>query len=183
MSLIPNELLYTSDHEWVRYEGEECVIVITDHAQDSLGDVTFVELPAVGDRFGEKAVFGVVESVKAASDVYSPVNGEVVEGNEALADAPENINDSPYDDGWICKIKLADAGDLAGAVAEMQPATRRPTRVRDHHLRQWYVLADLHDRAGDRSGALRWFEAVAAGDPSFADVADRLRTLGRQRRR
>lgn len=83
----------------------------------------------------------------------------------------------------VAASTLADSGDLAGAVAEMQPATRRPTRVRDHHLRQWYVLADLHDRAGDRSGALRWFEAVAAGDPSFADVADRLRTLGRQRRR
>ncbi len=105
MSLIPNELLYTSDHEWVRHEGAECVIGITDHAQDSLGDVTFVELPAVGDRFGEKAVFGVVESVKAASDLFMPLAGEIIAVNDALNDSPENVNSDPYETGWMIRVR------------------------------------------------------------------------------
>jgi len=105
MSNIPDKLFYTSDHEWVRDEGETCVIGITDHAQDSLGDVTFVELPQVGDQFEIKTVFGVVESVKAASDLYMPVAGEVVDVNEELNDSPENVNNNPYEGGWMIRIR------------------------------------------------------------------------------
>ena len=105
MSNIPDNLFYTSDHEWVRDEGETCVIGITDHAQDSLGDVTFVELPQVGDQFEIKTVFGVVESVKAASDLYMPVAGEVVDVNEELNDSPENVNNNPYEGGWMIRIR------------------------------------------------------------------------------
>jgi glycine cleavage system H protein len=105
MSNIPDNLFYTIDHEWVRDEGETCVIGITDHAQDSLGDVTFVELPQVGDQFECKAVFGVVESVKAASDLYMPVAGEVVEVNEELNDSPENVNNQPYEGGWMVRVR------------------------------------------------------------------------------
>ena len=102
---IPNELKYTSDHEWVRIEGEDFVIGITDHAQDSLGDVTFVELPDIGVRFEDKAVFGVVESVKAASDLFMPVTGEIIDWNNSLNDSPEKVNSDPYGDGWMIKIR------------------------------------------------------------------------------
>ena len=110
---IPNELKYTSDHEWVRVEGEDFVIGITDHAQDSLGDVTFVELPDIGARFEDKAVFGVVESVKAASDLYMPVTGEIIEVNNSLNDSPEKVNSDPYGDGWMIKIRPDQAESLA----------------------------------------------------------------------
>ena len=117
MSNIPDNLLYTADHEWIRDEGETCVIGITDHAQDSLGDVTFVELPQVGEQFDAKAVFGVVESVKAASDLYMPVTGEVVEINEELNDSPESVNNTPYESGWMIRVRpiqpLAESGLLS----------------------------------------------------------------------
>jgi len=117
MSNIPDNLLYTADHEWIRDEGETCVIGITDHAQDSLGDVTFVELPQVGEQFDAKAVFGVVESVKAASDLYMPVSGEVVEINEELNDSPESVNNTPYESGWMIRVRptqpLAESGLLS----------------------------------------------------------------------
>jgi len=117
MSNIPDNLLYTADHEWIRDEGETCVIGITDHAQDSLGDVTFVELPQVGEQFDAKAVFGVVESVKAASDLYMPVSGEVVEINEELNDSPESVNNNPYESGWMIRVRptqpLAESGLLS----------------------------------------------------------------------
>ena len=120
MSNIPDNLLYTADHEWIRDEGETCVIGITDHAQDSLGDVTFVELPQVGEQFDAKAVFGVVESVKAASDLYMPVPGEVVEINEELNDSPESVNNSPYESGWMIRVcpskNLAESGLLSPSV-------------------------------------------------------------------
>jgi glycine cleavage system H protein len=114
---IPNELKYTSDHEWVRMEGENFVIGITDHAQDSLGDVTFVELPDIGSRFDDKAVFGVVESVKAASDLYMPVTGEVIEVNDSLNDSPENVNSDPYGNGWMIKIRV-DQSDSIGSLLD-----------------------------------------------------------------
>ena len=114
---IPNELKYTSDHEWVRVEGEDFVIGITDHAQDSLGDVTFVELPDIGARFEDKAVFGVVESVKAASDLYMPVTGEVIEVNNSLNDSPENVNSDPYGNGWMIKIR-PDQADSIGSLLD-----------------------------------------------------------------
>lgn len=106
MSNIPDNLLYTSDHEWVsKGDDDSCLVGITDYAQDSLGDVTFVEVPSVGSNFSKGDVFGVVESVKAASDLFMPVSGEVLEINEALTDSPELVNHSPYGDGWLLKIK------------------------------------------------------------------------------
>lgn len=109
MSNIPENLLYTDDHEWILKESEQCFSVgITDYAQDSLGDVTFVEVPEVGTEFSKGDVFGVVESVKAASDLFMPVSGEIVEVNEDLNDSPELINDAPYEGGWIIKVKISD---------------------------------------------------------------------------
>jgi glycine cleavage system H protein len=104
---FPEELKYTEEHEWVMVEDDVVTVGITDFAQDQLGDVVFVELPAVGTMVELGKPFGVVESVKAVSDVYAPVSGEVVEINEELPDAPETINTSPYDDGWMLKIKLS----------------------------------------------------------------------------
>ncbi len=113
MSNIPEELLYTDSHEWVRDEGDATVTIgITDYAQELLGDLVFVELPEIGDSLEQGGEAGVVESVKAASDIYSPVSGEVIEINEDLADAPETINEQPYDAGWIYKVKLTDAAEL-----------------------------------------------------------------------
>ncbi|MDQ8179668.1 glycine cleavage system protein GcvH [Pelagicoccus sp. SDUM812005] len=110
---IPADLKYTKDHEWLKLlDGDEAIIGITDFAQNSLGDITFVEVPEVGDSFDAGESFGVVESVKAASDLYMPVDAEVLEVNEALEDSPESVNSSPYEDGWIMKIKVKDAASL-----------------------------------------------------------------------
>ena len=109
---IPEDLQYTKSHEWVRIEGDTATIGITDHAQDELGDVVFVELPEEGDTFDAGESFGTVESVKAVSDLYTPVGGEVVEVNSALEDAPENINEDPYGEGWIVKLRTTDRADL-----------------------------------------------------------------------
>ena len=109
---IPGDLQYTKSHEWVRIEGDTATIGITDHAQDELGDVVFVELPEEGDTFDADESFGTVESVKAVSDLYTPVGGEVVEVNSALEDAPENINEDPYGEGWIVKLRTTDEADL-----------------------------------------------------------------------
>jgi glycine cleavage system H protein len=109
---IPEDLQYTKSHEWVRIEGDTVTIGITDHAQDELGDVVFVELPDEGDTFDAGESFGTVESVKAVSDLYTPVGGEVVEVNSALEDAPENINEDPYGEGWIVKLRTTDDADL-----------------------------------------------------------------------
>ena len=106
MSEIPDDLLYTRDHEWIRKEDDGIFVVgITHHAQESLGDVTFVELPAVGQSFECNAIFGVIESVKAASDLLMPVTGEVAEINQDLNDFPERVNEDPYRTGWLIKIK------------------------------------------------------------------------------
>ncbi len=113
MSNIPNELKYVASHEWIREEGEGVVTIgITEHAQDLLGDVVFVELPDVGGEVSAGDDAGVVESVKAASDVYAPLSGEVVEINEALEDSPELVNSDPYGDGWFFKLKLTDPAEL-----------------------------------------------------------------------
>ncbi len=115
MSNIPSDYRYTKSHEWVRDEGDGVVAVgITDHAQELLGDLVFVELPEVGAELTAGDECAVVESVKAASDVYCPVAGEVVEVNEALVDAPETINSDPYDAGWMFKLKLLDEGEVDG---------------------------------------------------------------------
>ena len=113
MSNIPSELKYTDSHEWIRDEGDGTVTIgITDHAQELLGDLVFVELPEVGDEVDAGADTAVVESVKAASDVYSPLSGEIVAVNEELADAPEAINDDAFGGGWLFQLKLADASEL-----------------------------------------------------------------------
>lgn len=115
MSSTPNDLQYTKEHEWVRDDGDGTVTIgITDHAQDALGDLVFVELPEVGREVSRGDASAVVESVKAASDIYSPVGGEVTEVNEALDDAPETINEDPYGEGWIFKLKVRDAGQVDG---------------------------------------------------------------------
>ena len=120
MSSVPADLQYTKDHEWVRDMGDGVMAVgITDYAQGSLGDVTFVELPDVGSRFEQGDAFGVVESVKAASDLYMPVSGEVIEINEALTDAPETVNSDPYGAAWMIRIRVDT--DASGA-ALMDPA-------------------------------------------------------------
>ena len=109
---FPEEFRYTEEHEWVLLEGEIATIGITDFAQDQLGDVVFVELPAVGTMVEAGKPFGVVESVKAVSDVYAPISGEVVEINEELPDTPELINTSPYEDAWMIKIRPTQASDI-----------------------------------------------------------------------
>jgi len=114
MSKVPEELKYTKDHEWVRDNGDGTVTVgITDHAQEALGDLVFVEVPEAGKQVAKGDACAVVESVKAASDVYGPLDGEVTETNDTLGDAPETINEDPYGDGWIFKLRIADPTALA----------------------------------------------------------------------
>jgi glycine cleavage system H protein len=111
---VPSELKYTKSHEWVRVDDDGVVTVgITDHAQELLGDLVFVELPEVGVEFGAGSECAVVESVKAASDVYSPLTGEVIEANEDLADSPEIINQEAYEGGWIFRMRITDPAELA----------------------------------------------------------------------
>lgn len=110
--MIPSDLRYTKDHEWARKEGDLVVVGVTHWAQDQLGDVVFVELPQVGRKVTAGETFGVVEAVKTVSDLFSPVGGEVVEANGALADSPGLVNQSPYGDGWMIKIRPANASEL-----------------------------------------------------------------------
>ncbi|MDG2501733.1 MAG: glycine cleavage system protein GcvH [Porticoccaceae bacterium] len=113
MSELPSELKYASSHEWARLESDGTIVVgITDHAQEALGDVVYVELPEVGAAIDAGAEVAVVESVKAASDIYAPVTGEVVEINPALEDEPETVNHSPYADGWFFRVKPSGLGEL-----------------------------------------------------------------------
>ena len=113
MSEIPTDMHYTKSHEWVRLEDDGTVTVgISDHAQELLGDIVFVELPEVDAEFAAEDACCVVESVKAASDIYMPITGEIIDTNNALVDEPDLINSSPYDDGWIFRIKPADAEDV-----------------------------------------------------------------------
>ena len=110
--MIPQELKYNESHEWVRQDGDIATIGITDYAQSEIQDIVFVELPDVGTRVTQKTEFGVIESVKAAFDLYAPVSGEVIEVNESLLDAPEQVNESPYDEGWFLKIEMTDHSEL-----------------------------------------------------------------------
>jgi len=113
MSNIPGELKYTAEHEWVKpLGGGEALVGITDHAQNSLGDITFVDLPSDGESFDKGETFGAVESVKAASDLYMPVKGEVLEINSELDATPEVVNNDPYAAGWMIKIKIEDPSEL-----------------------------------------------------------------------
>jgi glycine cleavage system H protein len=112
MANIPDDLHYSKDHEWVRVDADVAVVGITDYAQDSLGDVVYVELPKVGDDFAANESFGSVESVKAVSEVFSPVSGEIVGTNEALADTPEKVNQDPYGEGWMIRVKMSNRGEV-----------------------------------------------------------------------
>ena len=118
MSEIKSELRYRESHEWVRDAGDGTAVVgISDHAQEALGDMVFIEAPEAGTSFDQGDACAVVESVKAASDVYAPVSGEVIESNEALEDAPELVNSDPYGEGWLFKIRLSDSAELDGLLA------------------------------------------------------------------
>ena len=113
MKNIPENLKYTKDHEWVRLlDDGNAIIGITDYAQESLGDVTYVELPPVDEAFGQEDIFGVVESVKAASDLFMPISGEVLEANEILDETPEIVNQDPYGEAWMIKVKVTDTTEL-----------------------------------------------------------------------
>jgi glycine cleavage system H protein len=112
---IPGELEYTKTHEWVKRDGDVATVGITDHAQDELGDVVFIELPEEGATFEAGDSFGTIESVKAVSDLYAPVGGEVVEVNETLNDSPERVNEDPYGGGWMIRLRISGEGELLSA--------------------------------------------------------------------
>jgi glycine cleavage system H protein len=112
MANVPEDLHYSKDHEWVRVDGNEAIIGITDYAQNSLGDVVYVELPKPGDEFAANESFGSVESVKAVSEVFTPVAGVVSAINESLADEPEKVNSDPYGDGWMIRVRMSHSGEV-----------------------------------------------------------------------
>ncbi len=109
---VPNDLLYTKEHEWVKVEGDVATVGITDYAQDQLGDIIYVELPEVGRKVKQMEAVATVEAVKTAADVYSPVSGEVIETNPKLSDKPELLNQDPYGEGWMFKIKVENPEEL-----------------------------------------------------------------------
>lgn len=109
---IPADLKYTSDHEWIKIDGDVATIGITDFAQGELGDIVYVEIETEGDNLAKGEVFGTVEAVKTVSDLFMPLNGEVIEVNENIESTPESVNDSPYEDGWMIKVKVADLSEL-----------------------------------------------------------------------
>ena len=114
---IPENLRYSKDHEWVKVDGDVATIGITDFAQHSLGDVVYVDLPRVGDTFGSHEAFGSVESVKAVSEIFTPIGGEVIESNDALNDDAEKVNSDPYGDAWMVKLKMTNAGEADGMLS------------------------------------------------------------------
>ncbi len=109
---IPQGLKYSKEHEWVACEESIATVGVTDHAQEQLGEIVYVELPAVGDKISKDDPFGVIESVKAVSDIYAPVTGTVIEVNEDLPESPETVNEDPYGDGWLVKVRMTDPSDL-----------------------------------------------------------------------
>jgi glycine cleavage system H protein len=129
MANIPEDLHYSKDHEWVRVDGNIAIVGITDYAQDSLGDVVYVELPKVGEKFAAHESFGSVESVKAVSEVFSPVSGDIAEANESLTDAPEKVNTDPYGDGWMIRVKMSASGEVDSLLtaAEYEDFTKGDT--------------------------------------------------------
>jgi glycine cleavage system H protein len=118
--MVPEDLRYTKDHEWIRVQGDVGTVGITDHAQEEMGDIVYVELPKVGARLDQSGVFGSVESVKAVSDIYSPAAGEVTEANSALSDAPEKVNEDPYGQGWIMKLRLSSPQQVESLMTAVQ---------------------------------------------------------------
>ena len=129
MANIPEDLHYSKDHEWVRVDGNIAIVGITDYAQDSLGDVVYVELPKAGEKFAAHESFGSVESVKAVSEVFSPVSGDIAEANESLTDAPEKVNTDPYGDGWMIRVKMSAHGEVDSLLtaAEYEDFTKGDT--------------------------------------------------------
>ena len=117
---IPNNLKYTKNHEWVLVQGKQALIGITDFAQGELGDIIFVELPEVGDKFSKDDVFGTIEAVKTVADLYMPVSGEIIELNNVIEDSPELINTSPHESGWIIKIKITEKSEVDSLLNENQ---------------------------------------------------------------
>ncbi len=113
-----SELKFSEEHEWILIEGDVATVGITDHAQEQLGEIVYVETPEVGSEVNKNDDTGVVESVKAASEVFAPLTGEIIEVNEALADNPQKVNDDPMGDGWFFKMKIADTGELEGLMDE-----------------------------------------------------------------
>ena len=120
MANTPEDLSYTKDHEWVRTKGDQATVGITDHAQHQLGDVVYVELPKVGDKFEAAEPFGSVESVKAVSEVYMPLGGSVTEVNESLNDSPEKVNEDPYGDGWMIRIKIDNPAQVDALLTSIE---------------------------------------------------------------
>jgi len=118
--MVPDNLRYTKDHEWIRVDGDSAAVGITDHAQEELGDIVYVELPKPGAHLEQAASFGSVESVKAVSDIYAPVSGEVTGVNNALAEAPEKVNDDPYGEGWLIQLRLSSPAQLDGLMTAAQ---------------------------------------------------------------
>ncbi|MFT6872181.1 MAG: glycine cleavage system H protein [Roseivirga sp.] len=114
---IPAELKYTEDHEWIKVEGDVATVGITDFAQGELGDIVYVEIETEGDTIDATEVFGTVEAVKTVSDLFMPLSGEIIEVNENLEDSPEKVNDSPYEDGWMIKIKMSDMSQVDGLMS------------------------------------------------------------------
>ncbi|MBA3356476.1 MAG: glycine cleavage system protein GcvH [Pyrinomonadaceae bacterium] len=129
MANVPENLHYSKDHEWVRVEGDIAVVGITDYAQNSLGDVVYVELPKVGEEFAANESFGSVESVKAVSEVFSPVSGTVAEVNEVLNDEPEKVNGDSYGEGWMIKVRMSNSGEVDSLLtaAEYEDFTKAET--------------------------------------------------------
>jgi glycine cleavage system H protein len=119
----PDDRKYTKEHEWVKTDGDEGTVGITDYAQDQLGDIVFVELPEVGSQISAAEKFGEIESVKAVSELYSPVSGQVTARNDGLEENPEWVNDSPYDNGWMLKVRLTSPGDLDGLMSAAEYET------------------------------------------------------------
>lgn len=120
MANTPDDLTYTKDHEWVRVKAEQATVGITDHAQNQLGDVVYVELPKVGDKFEASEPFGSVESVKAVSEIYMPLSGTVTAINETLNDSPELVNEDPYGDGWMISIKIENPSQVDGLLSAIE---------------------------------------------------------------
>ena len=114
---FPEELKYTKDHEWIKIEGDVAIVGVTDFAQSELGDIVYVEVDTVGETIGASEVFGTIEAVKTVSDLFLPLDGEIVEFNEELENSPENVNDDPYGNGWIVKVKLDDNSALDGLLS------------------------------------------------------------------
>jgi glycine cleavage system H protein len=121
--VFPDDLLYSEEHEWVRLEGNIATIGVTDFAQDQLGEIVYVELPAEGETFSKSDAFGSVESVKSVNDIYCPLSGKVTEINDPLTDSPETVNEDPYSDGWLIKLEISDEEEVKGLMSALEYKT------------------------------------------------------------